>query len=70
MGILLILTLSGGQDTGNIVEEIGSGFRVAGIKDRNLMPYGFLDTGNRGGEVGSGFRAAGSIGKNRQFGTK
>jgi len=58
---LPILTLSGGQDTGNIAEGIGSGFLVAGIDVRSLKRSGSRGTGNREEEDGRGDQVAGSI---------
>jgi hypothetical protein len=63
MGLLPILTLSGGLDTGNIGEENGSGFQVTGINVRSLTPPGFQDAGSRGEGAGSGSQGTGSIGK-------
>jgi hypothetical protein len=63
MGLLLILTLSGGKGTGNIGEENGCGFRGTGIDVRSLMPSGFRDTGNREEEAGCGGQATGNIAK-------
>jgi len=65
MDTLPILTLSGGQDTGNIVEEIGSGFRVTGIDVRSLTLSGSRDTGNREEEAGPGDQVAGNIAENK-----
>jgi hypothetical protein len=63
MGILRILMLSGDQDTGNIGEENGFGFRVTGINVRSLTPSGSRGTGNQEEGAGCGFRDVGSIGK-------
>jgi len=61
MGLLPILTLSGGLDTGNIGEENGSGFQVTGINVRSLTPFGFQEAGSRGEGAGSGSRVIGNI---------
>ena len=59
--LLPILTLSGGRDTGNVAEGIGSGFQVTGISVRSLTPSGFQEAGSRGEGAGSGSQGAGSI---------
>jgi hypothetical protein len=62
---LPILTLSGGQDTGSIEGENGSGFQVTGIDVRSHMQSGFRDTGNREEEAGPGDQVTGNIVKLR-----
>jgi len=61
MGLLPILTLSGGLDTGSTGEGIGSGFQVTGKNVRSLTLSGFQDAGNREEGAGSGFRGTGII---------